>query len=111
MNVADNRPGSPPIPHERSMASFRCGECGRPLLWRSVPVALLSPTTAACWETPPQAPPGAPEQAAAESWICSGEECRRVYQVWQGIPNFLQREAGVLTAAAYAQVLAAGTAG
>ncbi len=70
--------------------------------WRGLSVVLPLAEPGGDWETPPQIPAGAQGTGATGGWVCVDVACRRVYPVWDGIPNFLRQEAGVLTAGAHA---------
>ncbi len=47
-------------------------------------------------EATPVRPAGAVAVAPSAGLVCQNGECRRVYLVWDGIPNLLTQEAGVL---------------
>lgn len=111
MSAASDTPDSTNLSHEGAPAYFRCGECGGPLLWRTLPTESRGAEPDRCWETPPQMPPGATRRADAGGWVCFRAECRRVYLVWEGIPTFLRQEAGVLTVPAHAELREGNAAG
>jgi len=86
----------------------RCGVCGKPLVLRSIagwPLggeAGLAMDGNCPWESFPARPPGATTTPAARALACPNADCRRVYLVWDQIPNLMLQEAGVLTPVAFA---------
>lgn len=108
VNSQPEPPGSNRVSPPALGDGFRCVECGRRLVLRTLrrvfPQGLAGADPGGEWDTAPQVPPGGPLTAASGGWVCDGTECRRVYLVWDDIPSFLRQESGILSAAAHADV-------
>jgi uncharacterized protein YbaR (Trm112 family) len=86
----------------------RCGVCGGTLVERRVgdwPLTAQADFTTGVespWETIPGRPPGASALPDAMALACVSADCRRIYLVWDQVPNLLLQEAGVLSPTAFA---------
>lgn len=76
-----------------------CTACRGPLAWQADPNWLASLHAGKNVESPATRPAGASATSPSAALCCQSPDCRRVYLVWDGIPNMLAPEAARLTAA------------
>ncbi|MFM8288779.1 MAG: Trm112 family protein [Planctomycetaceae bacterium] len=74
-----------------------CTSCRGPLTWRAEPNWLASLNAGQNVESPATRPAGALATSPSAALCCQSPDCRRVYLVWDGIPNMLAPEAARLT--------------
>lgn len=73
-----------------------CTHCRGKLVERVEPDWLACVMNGEGMEATPVRPAGAVAAAPSAGLVCQNGECRRVYLMWDGIPNLLTQEAGVL---------------
>ncbi|MCY2963392.1 MAG: hypothetical protein NT069_07025 [Planctomycetota bacterium] len=73
-----------------------CTHCRSRLVQRAEPDWLGHVMSGEGMEATPVRPAGAVAAVPSAGLVCQNGECRRVYLVWDGIPNLLTQEAGVL---------------